>query len=473
MSRLAAIAAAAGLTASLGLSGGFVPAGIAATGVGAWGVLAVSAFGPIGVLATLPAGFALLLDGTLLGLVGWTIAGAAGACALQFAAREYQHAGSRDLRHRIRQGEHDHRVLVDSVGRYPALQEASLALSAVRDVDHLAEVLCHQVLAVVPGATAVQVHLGVAAELVCRANIRRSGSSAGHESVPGDQAPGDDEKYVAIEARSLIRRAHDGVRVLLPLRGERRGNHGREALCGVVVALLPKVAAEEHLHLELLRALAQLGGIGLAAVELVSQARGLALRDDLTGLFGQHEFLRRLDEQVATARRHVHPLGVIMCDLDHLKRFNDAWGHAAGDVALQAVAQAIRALVTILPGAIACRYGGEEFALCLPGHADAKLHAIADRLRRDIAEAIPDPFEPQRRVTASLGIASLRPGENGRALLIRADAAAYRAKAAGRNIVSSADDLGSVEAATRILPVVTGGRFTVENAVPRASQVHA
>lgn len=447
-----------------------MPAGIAAAGVGAWGVLAVYAFGPIGVLATLLPGFALLLDGTLFGLVGWTVAGAAGGCAVLYAAREHRHAGSRDLRHRIRQGEHDHQHLIDSVGRYPALQEASLALSAVRDVDHLAEVLCHQVLAVVPGATAVQVHLGVAAELVCRANIRRSGTSAGHESVPGDQAPGDDEKYVAIEARSLIRRGHDGVRVLLPLRGERRGNHGREALCGVVVALLPKAAAEEHLHLELLRALAQLGGIGLAAVELVSQARGLALRDDLTGLFGQHEFLRRLDEQVATARRHVHPLGVIMCDLDHLKRFNDAWGHAAGDVALQAVAQAIRALVTILPGAIACRYGGEEFALCLPGHADAKLHAIADRLRRDIATAIPDAFQPQRRVTASLGIASLRPSENGRALLIRADAASYRAKAAGRNTVSSADDLGSVEAATRILPAVSGGKFTVENA---ALQDHA
>ena len=115
-------------------------------------------------------------------------------------------------------------------------------------------------------------------------------------------------------------------------------------------------------------------------------------------------------------------------------------------------------MISAIPGGLACRYGGEEFALCLPGCADETLLAVAEELRRNIAAAIPDPLHAQRRVTASFGIATLRIRENGRAVLIRADAAAYRAKAAGRNCVAAADDMGSVEAASRILPIVTQDR---------------
>ena len=157
-----------------------------------------------------------------------------------------------------------------------------------------------------------------------------------------------------------------------------------------------------------------------------------------------------------------------MCDLDHLKRFNDTWGHAAGDDALKAVAEAIRTVVGTIPGGIACRYGGEEFALCLPGCADETLRTIAERMRRDIAASIPHPLHAQRRVTASFGIATLRPSENGRAVLIRADAASYRAKATGRNRVEAADDMGSVEATSRILPVVAHDRGRLTLAVKPA-----
>lgn len=441
--RLLALAGAGTATAALGM-GSIHP--VAAAGLtGVWVALGWRTLGPSAAAAAVPA--LGLLGGGIPALLGWGAAGAGLAVATALGAAERLREDTRELRRQLRLAEHERQQLTDIVERYPALQEACLALSGVRDMDHLASTLCHQVRLLVPSSRRVRVHVGVAAQLACRASVDADGKACHLE-------PGDDERYVATEARVLTRRDGDFLRVLMPLRGERRAEHGREVLCGVLDAALPPDRSDEHLRVELMRALAQLGGIGLAAVDLVGQARSLALRDDLTGLLGQHEFLRRLDEQVASSRRHGHGLGVVMCDLDHLKRFNDAWGHAAGDQALRVVAAAIGRIADETPGALACRYGGEEFALCLPGRTGDGLVGVAERLRIDIASAIPDGAHPQRRVTASLGVATLRQAENGRAVLIRADAACYRAKSLGRDRVSLADDLGSVDVATRILPAV-------------------
>lgn len=441
--RLLALAGAGTATAALGMGSIHPVAAAAATGV--WVALGWRALGPSAAAAAVPA--LGLLGGGIPALLGWGAAGAGMAVATALGAAERLREDTRELRRQLRLAEHERQQLTDIVERYPALQEACLALSGVRDMDHLAGTLCHQVRLLVPSSRRVRVHVGVAAQLACRASVDADG-------LPCHLEPGEDERYVATEARVLTRRDGDFLRVLMPLRGERRAEHGREVLCGVLDAALPPDRSDEHLRVELMRALAQLGGIGLAAVDLVGQARSLALRDDLTGLLGQHEFLRRLDEQVASSRRHGHGLGVVMCDLDHLKRFNDTWGHAAGDQALRVVASAIGRVAEETPGALACRYGGEEFAVCLPGRIGDGLVSVAERLRIDIASAIPDGANPQRRVTASLGVASLRPTENGRAVLIRADAACYRAKSLGRDRVSLADDLGSVDVATRILPAV-------------------
>ena len=103
------------------------------------------------------------------------------------------------------------------------------------------------------------------------------------------------------------------------------------------------------------------------------------------------------------------------------------------------------------PEAIACRYGGEEFAIALPGLAGQALATRAEALRQAIA-LVPGPAP----VTASLGVADLRAEEPMRAALGRADAACYRAKAAGRNAVALADDLPSVDPDSCILPRITG-----------------
>ena len=442
--QLLGLAGATTATASLGLLG--LPPSVAAGIALGWALLGCRRFGASALATGLPV-LGLLAGGQAGNLVAWGCAGAGVAAAAGLVQAAHVRERTRDLRRDLRLAERDRLQLQEIIARYPALQEACLALSAVRDMDQLATVLCRQVHQLVPSARRIRVHVGLASQLACRASLDAEGR-------PCPRDPKEEECYVATEARVLTRRDGEFLQVLMPLRGERRAEHGREVLCGVLDAAMPPDASDEHLRIELLRALAQLGGIGLAAVDLVGQARALALRDDLTGLFGQHEFLRRLDEQVASARRHGHGLGVIMCDLDHLKRFNDTWGHAAGDEALRIVARAIARVAHEVPGGIACRYGGEEFGLCLPDRTDAALLAVAERLRIDIAASMSAAGHPQRRVTASIGAASLRQPENGRAVLIRADAACYRAKSQGRDRVSLGDDLGTVEAPTRIIPAL-------------------
>jgi diguanylate cyclase (GGDEF)-like protein len=238
-------------------------------------------------------------------------------------------------------------------------------------------------------------------------------------------------RFTLAESRPLIRREGQRVRVLLPLRGDRRREDGQDTTLRGVLAVA--YTADDHgdrLAVELLGALARLGGIGLATVDLLTQARSLALHDELTGLYGQHEFLRRLDEQTATARRQSTSLGLMMCDMDRLKAYNDRFGHPGGDTALRAVADALRAT---LPGsAILCRYGGEEFSVLLAGVTADALATTAEAVRTAIAAALPDPHQ----VTASVGWTLLRKDEGGREALGRADQHCYAAKAGGRNRVA-------------------------------------
>ena len=378
------------------------------------------------VLVTAAPALVLLPGGGWPLLAAWSLAGFTGALALHRLAAPNPET-VRSLRNELRDHEHERNLLHRHIQRYPALLEACLELSAARELDQFATVLCQRARELLPEIQEVLVFLGSSTELECLAATDRDGQ-------PCPRPAGDDELYVAAEARSLLRRQDHEVRMLIPLRGDRRQQDvGGEALRGVLAVRLVTGDFSDRLALELLDALGRLGGLGLAAVDLVNQARGLALKDDLTGLYGQHEFLRRLKEQVAACRRGKLNLGVVMCDMDHLKCFNDEFGHLAGDAALRAVAQAIGTILP--PEAIACRYGGEEFAAVVPGLDAAGLAALGEALRHAIANARPDPAQPERRVTASLGVTMLRAEEEARAALKRADAACYQAKAKGRNRV--------------------------------------
>jgi diguanylate cyclase (GGDEF)-like protein len=161
----------------------------------------------------------------------------------------------------------------------------------------------------------------------------------------------------------------------------------------------------------------------------------LAHRDPLTGLINRRRFFELAAEQLALARRHQRPCGVLMIDLDHFKRINDTYGHAAGDEALRAAADCV--VATVREVDIVARFGGEELAALLPETDAPGARLIAERVRSALA-ALEIAFEGRViRITASVGVAAWSASEGGiEAALDRADAALYRVKQAGRDGVA-------------------------------------
>lgn len=161
----------------------------------------------------------------------------------------------------------------------------------------------------------------------------------------------------------------------------------------------------------------------------------LAASDGLTGLMNRRALEESLTRDLARASREKKPLGLVMVDVDHFKRFNDTYGHQLGDEVLRTVGQVLRA--TARQGDVPARYGGEEFCVILAA-ADAEGSIIAaERLRKAIELATVPSARGPLRITASLGVAAISPGEclTKEALFERADQALYRAKEQGRNCV--------------------------------------
>ena len=186
-------------------------------------------------------------------------------------------------------------------------------------------------------------------------------------------------------------------------------------------AALQALARQTMVHLELRRNL------------LASEQRNLT--DSLTGAANRRAFTRRLHEEWKRLGRNQRPLSLLMIDVDHFKRFNDRFGHPAGDLVLMR-------LVKLVGGALRehdllARYGGEEFAVILP-ESDAKAaEAVAQRVR----SAVADGTWPLRAVTVSVGVATALPTTTleMNSLVIAADEALYTAKTAGRNQVQVAN----------------------------------
>ena len=134
----------------------------------------------------------------------------------------------------------------------------------------------------------------------------------------------------------------------------------------------------------------------------------------------------------------VPPTSIIMADLDHFKQINDTYGHAAGDDVLSAAVKAIEG--SLRPYDLAGRYGGEEFLIVVPNCAAAGAVTVAERVRRMLGETIIEIEGQPLKISGSFGVAVSAPKKMHSAdtLIQAADAALYRAKAAGRNCVESA-----------------------------------
>jgi two-component system cell cycle response regulator len=166
--------------------------------------------------------------------------------------------------------------------------------------------------------------------------------------------------------------------------------------------------------------------------------RALAQTDGLTGLPNFRSFHARLEEEVSRAHRYGHPLACAMVDLDGLKEINDKLGHAAGNRAIVALADAVRE--ELRDTDFAARYGGDEFVVLLPQTNESQGAQFAERLRRRLIEVSQEAGLPVR---GSIGVAAvsadeLDSPEAAEDLLRRADEALYRAKRSGRDRVEVA-----------------------------------
>ena len=156
----------------------------------------------------------------------------------------------------------------------------------------------------------------------------------------------------------------------------------------------------------------------------------LASTDPLTGLSNRRSFERDLERYLSLSRRGGEPLGVIMIDLDHFKRYNDACGHLSGDNVLRSVGAALQARARDYD--VVARWGGDEFCILVPKTDSAGAVAAAKRFIIAINESLADLSRPDVSavLNASAGVACFpEDGDQGRELVSRADAALYRAKA--------------------------------------------
>lgn len=156
-----------------------------------------------------------------------------------------------------------------------------------------------------------------------------------------------------------------------------------------------------------------------------------ARTDALTTLFNRRGFDDELGNAVANANSTRRPVSLLMLDVDFFKKFNDTYGHQAGDAVLRSVARVVRA--NLSDREVVCRYGGEEFAAIFPGSDIEAAKLGAERVRIAVSKEIVGFEGKDLRVTASVGLSELLPDESPDEFVKRADQALYVSKSAGRN----------------------------------------
>lgn len=210
---------------------------------------------------------------------------------------------------------------------------------------------------------------------------------------------------------------------------------GKDKLLGVLCIGAPALRPrDEKLMLQMVTNLAS---IAYTNSRNMRQMSDLANHDGLTSLLNKRYFMsQRLGLLINAAERDAGPLAVFIFDIDHFKKYNDTNGHLAGDEILRSVAQVVRE--NLRPGDVACRYGGEEFIVAMPGAQGPDGLVAAERIRHAI-ESTKFPrseSQPGGRITISGGVAQFpQDGTSSNDLILHADQALYQAKAAGRNRV--------------------------------------
>lgn len=181
--------------------------------------------------------------------------------------------------------------------------------------------------------------------------------------------------------------------------------------------------------------------------EQLEAVRYEAMTDQLTGIGNRKRFDRAIDEALLSAQATSEPFSLLVCDIDHFKKFNDTHGHQTGDQVLRLVGTTIKSSVG--KNDIPCRYGGEEFCVILPQTKLGDARTTADTIRKAVMgkELVKrSTGETLGRVTISIGVAELNSTDIGQSIMERGDRCLYAAKRAGRNRVVDETELDELEA---------------------------
>jgi diguanylate cyclase (GGDEF)-like protein len=181
--------------------------------------------------------------------------------------------------------------------------------------------------------------------------------------------------------------------------------------------------------------------LGIRALKANRLLNAQAMQDGLTGLANRRTFDEMILREFRIAAWTGQPISMVMIDIDHFKDYNDSYGHPAGDECLRTIARTVQGCIR-RAGDLVARYGGEEMVVMLPGLDAARAKALAETMRQAVHDlALPHVGSVHKFVTLSAGVATYSPRRSvggWRALIERADAALYRAKAKGRDFVECA-----------------------------------
>jgi diguanylate cyclase (GGDEF)-like protein len=211
-----------------------------------------------------------------------------------------------------------------------------------------------------------------------------------------------------------------------------------DTLLGVMNFQRPEVASFSPEELELLMAVADQAATAVKNARLHAETVLLTMTDPLTGVPNRRHLFSRLDSELARAERYGTPLSILMIDVDHFKRLNDAEGHRAGDETLRRVCDVLRTRVRKVD--TLARYGGEEFMVLLPQTAKEGATEVGEKLRRAVLETpgLASSSQPTGHITISIGVSSFPLDATEQETLVDCvDAALYASKRGGRNKVSA------------------------------------
>ncbi len=407
-------------------------------------------FGPAGGVPCLVLSTAMLIAS---GEAPWIAALAAPAMAAYLLRRR-----QRLLRHRLRQeldsafekqnalagekelGEAKVEGVRRTMERFGPLQKVAEKLLATISAEECARILVSESLRVIDHADAALIYLvdEASGNLMigdhAPANVRV-------ESIAGDEA--DREVFLRARPKLVERVAESGYQPKTKARAvesfvavpivvrERVGDVVRSKVAGVLRLDAAEPGAFGRDELEILGYVADLGAQAFTVARLHERTQKLAMRDTTTGLYVISFFKERMNEELARSRRTGRQTSLLMLDIDHFKRFNDRWGHPAGDDVLKGIADVLANFART--GDMPCRYGGEELALLLH-EPKGKAAEVARMVRERVMHL---RFgEEGAAVTVSIGVASFpKDGDDVDSFIDAADKALYSAKRQGRNRV--------------------------------------